>query len=152
MSEPGVGPQSQMGPGMEQGFSPGLRHRPLRRPTLLLRPLHKQYLYVSLCGRVVRHHRDRPPVYDGRLAPLEHVAAAQDGEADVPRGRRRREPAARRQRQHGGPPVLEGEKGLLLRPVRHPPSTPGESFTHHCHPYHHYHHYHHHYHHRPHFF
>lgn len=77
---PGSGPESQMGPGMEPGFPPGVRHWARDRPFVLLRAVDQREMYVPVCGRVVRDHGDGAPVHDGRFARVEHVAAAEDGQ------------------------------------------------------------------------
>ena len=74
---------------MEQGVPVGLRNRVVRGPAVLLCSVDKRHVYVPVRGRVVRHHGDGAPLHDGCAAPLEHVAASEDGQTDVWYGRRK---------------------------------------------------------------
>ena len=85
-----------MGPRMEQGVPVGVRDGAVRGPAVLLRALRERHVHVPLRRRVVRRHRNGAPVHDGRTALVEHVAAAQDGEAVVRAGCWRRYGVGRR--------------------------------------------------------
>lgn len=71
---------------MEQGVPPGVRDGAIHRPSLLLRALYQRHVHVPLHRRVVRHDGHGAQVHDRRLALVEHVVAAQDGQAVICRG------------------------------------------------------------------